>query len=284
MLLTIGYFIVLAATLGGFIMAGGHPMLLLHASEFVVIGGIAIGVVVISTPKEILGRLMVQIKESFGAGGVSSEEYMELLKLLYELFLLARKNGLIALDDHVSDPEASTILSKYPTFLKEKKRVQFLCNSLRPVIDGKIKPDQLQGLLESEITAMREENKGPEGVIHLVGDSLPGIGIIAAVLGIINTMAAISEGPEKVGEKVAAALTGTFLGILGAYGFINPLGQRIQFSEEAKIMYYKVLAQAVTGFTKGLAPIMAIEVSRRTLGKSISITSDELEETLKNLN
>ena len=227
---------------------------------------------------------MVQIKQSFGAGGVSSEEYMELLKLLYELFLLARKNGLIALDDHVSDPEASTILSKYPTFLKEKKRVQFLCNSLRPVIDGKIKPDQLQSLLDSEITAMREENKGPEGVIHLVGDSLPGIGIIAAVLGIINTMAAISEGPEKVGEKVAAALTGTFLGILGAYGFINPLGQRIQFNEEAQIMYYKVLAQSVTGFTKGLAPIMAIEVARRTLGKAISITSDELEETLKTLN
>lgn len=284
MLLTIGYFIVLAATLGGFIMAGGHPMLLLHASEFVVIGGIAIGVVVISTPKEILGRLLVQIKQSFGAGGVSSEEYMELLKLLYELFLLARKNGLIALDDHVSDPEASTIVSKYPTFLKEKKRVQFLCNSLRPVIDGKIKPDQLQGLLDSEIAAMREENKGPEGVIHLVGDSLPGIGIIAAVLGIINTMAAISEGPEKVGEKVAAALTGTFLGILGAYGFINPLGQRIQFNEEAQIMYYKVLAQSVTGFTKGLAPIMAIEVARRTLGKAITITSDELEEMLKTLN
>tara|TARA_B100000965_G_scaffold404134_1_gene434050 strand:- start:607 stop:1470 length:864 start_codon:yes stop_codon:yes gene_type:complete len=284
MLLFIGYVIVLGATLGGFLIAGGHPMLLMHASEFIVIGGIALGVVVISTPKDVLSKLMKQIKESFKGSGVKSDEYLDLLKLLYELFLQARRDGLIALDDHLSEPVNSAILSKYPSFLNEPKRVEFLCNSLRPVIDGKIKPDQLQGLLDSEINAMREENKGPEGVIHLVGDSLPGIGIVAAVLGIINTMAAISEGPEKVGEKVAAALTGTFLGILGAYGFINPLGQRIQFNEEAHLMYYKVIAQSVTGFTKGLAPIMAIEVARRTLGKAVDIGSDELEQILKALN
>ena len=284
MLLLIGFIVVMVATLGGFMLAGGHPILLLHLSEFVIIGGIAIGVVIISSPKEVIITLINQIKASFGKGGTSSEEFLDLMKLLYELFLIGRRNGLIALDEHVSDPANSSILSKYPSLVENKDRVNFLCNALRPVIDGKIKPDQLQSLLSSEIKTMEDEVKGPEHILHLVSDSLPGIGIVAAVLGIINTMAAISEGPEKVGEKVAAALTGTFLGILASYGFLSPLGQRIKFNEESKFLYFHVLAQAITGFTKGLAPIMAIEVARRSLGSNLEVTADELETLLKEIN
>ena len=136
---------------------------------------------------------------------------------------IARRVAIRVKVGRVSTPESSSIFQKYPAFLKDKHRIEFLCNGLKPIIDGKIKPDQLQPLLEAEIKTREEGGHGPLTVLSLVGDSLPGIGIIAAVLGIINTMAAIAEGPEAVGEKVAAALTGTFLGILGAYGFINPL-------------------------------------------------------------
>lgn len=282
MFIIIGIFIVFASTLGGFMMAGGNPMLLLHISEFVVLGGITLGVVVISTPPKILKDLMNQIKGAFGAG-VSSNDYLDMLKFLYELFILGRRNGLIALDEHVSDPEKSPIFSKYASFLHHKDRVDFLCNGLRPLIDGKIKPDQVQELLSTEIKAMRSAGEGPGHVLHLVADSLPGIGIVAAVLGIINTMSAISAGPEAVGEKVAAALTGTFLGIFGAYGFVSPLAQRIHTLEEGHLLYFEVMSKAIAGFAKGLAPIMAIEVARRTLGHEVNVGADELETILKAL-
>ncbi len=263
-------------------IAGGNPMLLLHVSEFIVLGGITLGVVVISTPPKVLKGLMVQLKGAFGAG-VSPTDYLDMLKFLYEIFVLGRRNGLIALDEHVSDPEKSAIFSKYHSFLHHKDRVSFLCNGLRPLIDGKIKPDQLQDLLSIEIKAMKSSAEGPGHVLHLVADSLPGIGIVAAVLGIINTMASISAGPEAVGEKVAAALTGTFLGIFGAYGFVSPLAQRMHMLEESHLLYFEVMSKALSGFAKGLAPIMAIEVARRTLGGEISVGADDLEAMLKAL-
>ena len=161
--------------------------------------------------------------------------------------------------------------------------MQFLCNGLRPLIDGRIKPEQLQGLMESEINSKEEEAEGPVHILQLVGDSLPGIGIIAAVLGIINTMAAISEGPEKVGESVAAALTGTFLGILGAYGFVNPLMSRIKFNNGIELQYFNSIMKGLSGFANGMAPAMAVEVARRCLDVSVQPDADRLEAMLKGL-
>lgn len=281
MLLVIGYLIVIGSTLGGFMLAGGNPMVLAHLSEFVIIGGIAIGLLVVSSPKDILILLVGEIKGCFAGGGASKDDFVDLFKLLYELFITGRRNGLIALDEHITDPSASSIFSKYPAFIADKERLEFVCNSLRPIIDGKIKPDQLQEVLEGEIESKEEEAKGPIDILNLVGDSLPGIGIIAAVLGIINTMGAIADGPEKVGQKVAAALTGTFLGILGAYGFINPLSKRISFGNRARLAYYNCLAKSVSGFAKGLSPIMAIEIARRSLEGSVQPEADELEALLK---
>jgi len=283
MLLAIGYIIVLGSILGGFMIAGGKPILLLHISEFVVIGGVSVGVLIVSSPSTVLKNVVKDIKESFGQSGASAEEFMDLLKMLYELFMLSRKGGLIALDEHMGDPHNSSIFNKYPSFLKHPERVEFLINALRPIVDGKIKPEQLQSLLIEEVECKEEEAGGSISVLSLIGDSLPGIGIVAAVLGIINTMAAIAEGPEKVGEKVAAALTGTFLGVLGAYGFINPLCKRIQFGHKSHLMYFNTMVKAVSGFAKGLAPVMAIEVARRSLDKAVQPTADNLEKILKNL-
>lgn len=281
MLIIVGYIIVLAATLGGFMMAGGQPMVLVHVSEFVVIGGIAVGVLVIASPKKVLTNTVHAIIVSLKGALPMRSDYMDMFKVLYELFMTGKKSGLIALDEHVSSPESSAIFKKYPAFLNDKHRIAFLCNGLKPIIDGKIKPDQLQPLLEAEIKTREEEGHGPLTVLSLVGDSLPGIGIIAAVLGIINTMSAIADGPEAVGEKVAAALTGTLLGILGAYGFINPLTNRIRFNEEADTKYYHCMAIAISAFARGLAPIMAIEIARRNLDASLTPGSDELEVMLK---
>lgn len=284
MLLILGYIIVLGSTLGGFILAGGNPVLLLHVSEFVVIGGISVGLLVIASPPQVLIGIVKDIKGALAGGHGGANDFMDLMKLLYEVFMVGRRNGLIALDEHVTDPQNSSIFNKYPSFTHDPRRIEFLVNSLRPIIDGKIKPDQLQDLLESEIETMEDEAHSGIDVLNLVADSLPGIGIVAAVLGIINTMAAIADGPEKVGAKVAAALTGTFLGVLGAYGFVGPLAKRIHFNHKAEFAYYNTMSSAISGFAKGLAPIMAVEIARRSLEKSVQPSADELENTLKALN
>jgi chemotaxis protein MotA len=283
MLTLIGFAIVFIATLGGFMIAGGKPVVLLHLSEFVVIGGVALGILVIASPFSVLKMTLSQMIRAF-KGAASKAENVDLLKLLFELFTLGRKGGVIALEEHLSTPKGSSIFSKYPTFVNNHHRVEFLCNSLRPIVDGRVKPDQLEELLNHDLESKEEEADEPIHVLQLIGDSLPGVGIVAAVLGIINTMAAIAEGPEAVGEKVAAALTGTFLGILAAYGFINPLTSRIKGNNKMELQYLKSIKKGVIAFAGGLAPIMAVEISRRCLDHSVQPAADELEETLKNIN
>ncbi|MDP2137522.1 MAG: MotA/TolQ/ExbB proton channel family protein, partial [Candidatus Didemnitutus sp.] len=248
MLVLFGAFVVMASTLGGFMIAGGNPMVLMHVSEFVVILGVAAGVLIIASPGHILKEIMHKIKAAITGKSPGKQDYFDLLKLLYELFMTGRRNGLIALEEHVMDPPQSAIFQRYPSLLGHPERLQFLCNGLKPVIDGKIKPDQLESLMDAELRAKVQEAAHPVHLLQLVGDSLPGIGIVAAVLGIINTMSAIAEGPEAVGMKVAAALTGTLLGIFVAYGFVNPLANRIQFNDGADQLCLKCIMQAVAGF------------------------------------
>jgi chemotaxis protein MotA len=281
MLILIGGIIVLASTLGGFMIAGGKPLVLLHVSEFVVILGVAAGVLVIASPGHVLKEIIHKLKVAIGGKSDGEKEFIELLKLLYEIFMVGRRNGLIALEEHIMDPKKSSLFARYPTILNHHERLEFICNGLKPVIDGKIKPDQLEDLMDAELKAKSAEAEHPVHILHLVGDSLPGIGIVAAVLGIINTMAAISEGPEKVGERVAAALTGTLLGIWVAYGFVNPLANRIKFNNAGDEQYLKCIKQAVAGFAKGLAPMTAVEIARRSLDSNVQPGATELETTLK---
>lgn len=281
MLILIGFAIVFASTIGGFLLAGGHPAVLLHLSEFVVIIGIAIGILVIASPTRVLKEVVHKIKDAFAGNGATKKDYDELLRLLYEIFMVGRRNGLIALEEHVMNPKESSIFKRYPNFLNHDERREYLINGLKPVIDGKIKPDQLEHLMQAELDAKGEEADHPVHILNLIGDSLPGVGIVAAVLGIINTMAAIADGPEVVGERVAAALTGTFLGIFGAYGFVNPLSNRIKFNNAGEQQYLRCILAAVSGFAKGLAPLTAVEVARRSLDSSVQPGAEELETALK---
>jgi chemotaxis protein MotA len=283
MLVLIGGLIVIGSTLGGFMLAGGKPLVLLHLSEFVVILGVAAGLLIIASPTRMLKEIIHKTKEAILGKATGKTEYFDLLKLLYELFMVGRRNGLIALEEHVMDPKQSAIFSKYPSVMHHHERLEFLCNGLKPVIDGKIKPDQLESLLNAELEAKVAEHEHPVHLLQLIGDSLPGIGIVAAVLGIINTMAAIAEGPAAVGEHVAAALTGTLLGIFVAYGFVNPLANRIRFNNSSDAQYLRCIKQAVAGFAKGLAPFTAVEVARRSLDSATQPGSEEIEAALKSL-
>jgi len=283
MLILVGAAIVFAATIGGFMMAGGHPGVLLHVSEFVVILGIAFGVLVIATPLHVMKEIVHKIKEALGGKSAGKTELFDLLKLLYEVFMIGRRAGLIALEEHITDPKASAVFQKYPTVLSHPARLEFICNGLKPVIDGKIKPDQLEDLMNAELHAKELENDHPVHALQMIGDSLPAIGIVAAVLGIINTMSAIAEGPEAVGEKVAAALTGTLLGIFVAYGFVNPLAARIKTNNASDQQCLKCIMQAVAGFAKGLAPLTAVEIARRSLDSAVQPGAEEMETAVKSL-
>jgi chemotaxis protein MotA len=283
MILILGYIIVLGSTLGGFMMAGGKLALLFPISEYVIIIGISIGLMVIASPVSLLKNIVKKIKVAFRSQAVPTSDYTDLLKLLYELFSKARRGGLIAIEDDVMSPKESPILSKYPSFINDPERLEFLTNSLKPVIDGRLKPEQLGGLLHADFEAKEEDAVQPIHILNLVGDSLPGIGIVAAVMGIINTMAAIAMGPEKVGQKVAAALVGTFLGVLGAYGFINPLAARIKLNNVYELQYFAVIMKGVLGFTGGMAPIMAIEAARRAIDPAFQPTAEAVEEMVKNV-
>ncbi|MCC6233766.1 MAG: flagellar motor stator protein MotA [Verrucomicrobiales bacterium] len=283
MIILIGVFIVFASVLGGFMMAGGQLGSLMHPSEFVSICGAALGALVIMSPKRVIIDIVKRTIASLKGSPYGKAEYEELFKALYELFMLGRRNGMIALEEHVMKPEASSIFSKYPKFLSNHHAVDFLCSGLRPIVDGKIKPDQLKLLLDIEIQSMETEEHEPVDVLSKVADAMPGFGIVAAVMGIVITMGAIAGPIEEIGHKVAAALVGTFLGIFVSYGFMNPLAVNIGFMNAAAMAYIRCIATAVVGFANGMAPLMAIEVARRGLNSEVKPKADVLEQMLKSV-
>jgi chemotaxis protein MotA len=283
MIIIIGTLVVVFCVFGGFVIGGGHLMVLIHPNELLIIGGGALGALLIMSPikvlKEIVGGMTLCLK---GAPH-SRAAYEELLKVLYELFMLGRRSGMIALEEHVLEPQKSSIFKKHPDFLKNTHAVEFLCGSLRPIIDGKIKPDQLRLLLDAELDQLEIEHHAPVDVLTRTADAMPGFGIVAAVLGIIITMASISGPVEEIGVEVAAALVGTFLGILLAYGFLSPLALNLQFIKAAELDYTKCIAACVTGFAGGMAPITAVELGRRGLSSELRPSADEMETLLKSI-
>jgi chemotaxis protein MotA len=280
MLLAVGMVIVFVSCIGGFVTAGGNPISLIHPGEIMIICGIGLGILVVSSPKSVLMSLKSDIIKAFKGGIANQGKFIDLLVLLYELFMLGRRKGTPALDEHVSDPQNSSIFTKYPSFLSDAGLVEFLCNSLRPIVDGRCKPGEIGGILNAELQSREAEATRSVKAIEMIADALPGVGIVAAVLGIINTMSNL-EDPESVGYKVAAALSGTFLGIFLAYGIGIPLGRLVSLNQTQEFLYYRIVERSVSGFATGLSPIMAVEIGRRSLDKQIQPTADDLEEKCK---
>ena len=281
MIILIGAFIVMASVIGGFMMAGGHVGSLMHLSEFVVIIGSAVGAMVIMAPKKILIDLSKGIITALKGTPYKRASYDELFKLMYELFLIGRRSGMIALEEHVMNPENSSLFKKYPGVLKNKHAIEFLCGGLRPIIDGKIKPEQLHSLLELELERMEEDHHNPISVLTKAADAMPGFGIVAAVLGIVITMGSISGPIEQIGHKVGAALVGTFLGIFISYGFMNPLAVNMEFIGAAETSFLRCISKCIGAFAGGMAPLMACEMGRRGLSSDLRPSAEDLETMLK---
>ena len=283
MIILFGAMMVVLCVFGGFVLEGGHIAVLLEAlvNEVLIIAGGALGARIIMAPKRVLLDIIKGLIASLKGAPHNRASYEDLLKVLYELFLLGRRNGMIALEEHVLEPEKSAVFKKYPRFSGNQHAVEFLCGALRPIIDGKIKPDQLRLLLDAEIGRMEIEHHAPVSVLQKTGDAMPGFGIVAAVLGIVITMASIGGAVEEIGTHVAAALVGTFMGILLAYGFMGPLATNMEFVSESELDFTRCIAACVTGFANGMAPVTAVELGRRGLSREFRPTADELEQMFK---
>lgn len=279
----IGLVVVVGAVLGGFTMAGGQIMSLFHISEIVVITGTAIGTVLISTPANVLKDLGGQLPKLLAPSAFNKKLYLDALRMLYELFQIARRDGLVAIEGHIEKPKDSSVLKKYPALLKNHHAITFLCDSLRLVLVGSVPPHDLEALMDAEIDIHHEAEARPAAVLQKVGDALPGIGIVAAVLGIVITMGAIAGPIEQIGEHVAAALTGTFLGVLLAYGFISPISGALEHATAAEGRFYHFLKASVVAFAKGFPPIVAVEFSRREIYADARPTFAEMETACKAL-
>ena len=273
----IGLAIVFAAVLGGFTMGGGPMHVLVQPAELLVIGGAAIGTLIAAAPGKMRGRLFATIVKAFTGSLPTKPDYLELLKLQYEVFAFMRKNGAVALDEHVNDMEKSTIFSKYPSFLKRHHAVDFFRDALRQIVNSTASAEELDVLLDAELDTHHEETNIPVALLQKTADSLPGLGIVAAVLGIVITMGHLDGGPEMIGHHVAAALVGTFLGILLCYGLFHPIASNAELQDIANGKYLRCIKEGVIAALKGSAPIVAVEFARKAIFSDERPSSDETD-------
>ena len=259
-----GILIVFAAIAGGFAVAGGHFGVLIQPSEFIVILGAAIGTLITSSPGKMKKRVAAAFKAAMKENIPTQADYLELLKCQYELFMLARRQGVLALEPHLNEPAKSEIFKKYPSIAKHHHARTFLVEALQQIVNG-ISPDDLDQLLDTEIETFKDEGHLATGLLKTIGDALPGIGIVAAVLGIIVTMGHMDAPPAVIGHHVAAALVGTFLGILMCYGVIQPLANNAETQETHQLRYLLVIKSAVIASARGVAPPTAVEFGRKMI-------------------
>lgn len=281
MLVIVGIIVVMGCVLGGFMLSGGHVGALIHPAEILTIGGAAIGAAIVMSPKKVLFDLFHGVLQAVKGSPYTRKSYDELFQAMYELFRLARRDGTLALEPHLTAPQDSTIFNKYPTVGKNHEVTKFICGSLAPVMDGSVTPEQLPHLMEAELKALETEHHGPLNVISKTADALPGFGIVAAVLGIVLTMEAIDGPVHEIGHKVGAALVGTFLGILLSYGVFAPLAVKMEFLGAAELAYYRTIATIVEGFAHQMPPKVALEQARRGLSREVRPEQEELEALLK---
>lgn len=277
MLIIVGAVIVMGAVMGGFLMAGGHLEVLIQPSEFVVIGGAAIGSLLISTPPKVVKMLVGQIKGAFGSG-TTQKEYIELLSMLYQIFKLIQQSGVMALEAHFEDPAKSPLLGKYPKFLARHEALDFLADSAKVIIVGGIAAHDLEALMDEDLKVHHDDALKPSATLSSVSDALPGLGIVAAVLGVVITMGHIDAPPAEIGHHVGAALVGTFLGILMSYGFMAPLAANLAGRVNEEQYYALCIKAGLLAVYKGHPPAIAVEFARRVLPHDVRPSFNETEQ------
>ncbi|MBI1274236.1 MAG: flagellar motor stator protein MotA [Alphaproteobacteria bacterium] len=280
MLFIVGFVLVNLCTFGGFVLMGGHLEVIARSApfEFIIIGGVAFAATLIANRGVTLKRLIKSLGMLVAKSKYDKGAYVELLCMMYQVFKLAKTKGLLALESHVENPYDSAIFQQFPRFLSDHHAVDFFCDYLRLVTLGADKPYELEALMDEEMEVHHTEDHEISHSVQLIADGLPAVGIVAAVLGVIKTMGAITEPPEVLGRLIGGALVGTFLGVWMAYGFFGPIANILQMKFDENGKYFQCMKIGLLGHLNGYAPSISIEYARKALLNEVRPTFTEVEE------
>ena len=281
MLVIIGYLVVLGAVFGGFALGGGHVAALLQPVEILMIGGSAVGAFIVGNSNKAIKATLKALPCVLKSSTYTKVLYMELMALFYEILAKVRKEGLMSIEADVDKPKESPLFVKYPQILAHHHAIEFLTDYLRLMVGGNLNAIELENLMDSEIETHHQEGELPVHVILKVGDALPAFGIVAAVMGVVHTMESVGIPPSELGKLIAAALVGTFLGILLSYGFISPLAGRVEQSLHETTKMFECIKVTLLASLNGYSPAVAVEFGRKVLYTTERPTFFELEEHVK---
>jgi chemotaxis protein MotA len=284
MLLGIGCLIVILCIFATFAAIGGHLDVLWQPGEVVMIIGSAIGAFIITNPLSVLKKMPAALGTIASGGSIKGPEYLELLTMLFSVFKLAKTKGALTLEPHIEKPDESDLFEKFPKFLKDHHAVEFFCDYMRMMTMGSEDPHQMSDLMEEELDVHHHEQEAVSGAIQNLADGLPALGIVAAVLGVIHTMGSINQPPEVLGHLIAAALVGTFLGILVSYGFVGPMAGSLKNIYASESQYYQCMKAGLLAYMSGAAPVIAVEFARKSIESSYRPSFYEVEKALEELN
>jgi chemotaxis protein MotA len=272
----IGIVVVFGAVVGGYLLEHGNLKVLVQPAELLIIGGAAAGTILIANPPAILKGIVAGFKVVFGNSPFGKERYVDTLKQIYAVMQKARKGGLTELESDIENPDKSTLFAKWDHHVRD-----FVCDTLRMAMTGGPTPFDLDQMMELDMDVHEHYAQLPVKALNTVADSLPGLGIVAAVLGVVITMGALGGPPEEIGHKVAAALVGTFLGILLCYGLLGPMASKMGKAAEEEHHFYHAVRVALSSFLKGNSPPIAIEFARRAVPGQVRPTFQELEKAYR---
>jgi chemotaxis protein MotA len=277
----VGALIVLVCVFGGYILAGGHIHVVFQPFEVMIIFGAALGGFIIGNPMSTVKRAVKMSIHAMTGAGPGKKDYTELLQLLFQLFQIFRKDGPQAVEKHIEEPNSSEIFKAYPNFLKNHHAVDFLCDTMKITLSADLSQYDVDDLLDQDIKVMHEEEHAAQHAVQSTGDAFPGLGIVAAVLGIVHTMDYLDQGAKKIGALVAAALIGTFLGVLACYGFVSPIATKMKNDIEAEGRYLMVIKAALVALQRGAPPLVCVEFARRTIFPEVRPTFEEMDTATK---
>ncbi len=277
----LGILVVLGCIAGGYLMEKGNLLVLMQPAELIIIGGAALGTVLIGNPPYILKSIISSLLAVFKGGHYTATTYLDTLRFLNDFFSTSRKNGITALENDLDEPDKSALFKRHPSFAKDKEAMHFFCDTMRTLLAGGVEVHDLDQIMETDLEVLHKQALLPAAAISTMADSLPGLGIVAAVLGVVITMSALGGPPEEIGHKVAAALVGTFLGILLCYGFLGPMAANIKKQTNAESEYFLCLRMGLLAFMKGVPPILALEAARRAIPHHVRPTFQEMDKACR---
>ncbi|HXG30992.1 MAG TPA: flagellar motor stator protein MotA [Thermodesulfobacteriota bacterium] len=281
MFTAIGIIVVLVAVVGGYLFEHGNLSLLFQPAEFIIIFGAALGSFLIASPPKVVGIVIKNTISIVSLKSYTKENYIELLSLLYQIFTKIKKEGLVSIESDIEDPDKSPIFKKYGSVNGNRLAVNSICDNLKVIITTNVSPHELETLMDTEIEAFRHESMLPARSLSKVADALPGLGIVAAVLGVILTMGKIDQPPAVIGHSIGAALVGTFLGVLMSYGFVSPMATKFEHMADENRSYLEIIKIALVAFVSGAAPQIAVEFGRRAIPVKERPLFNELEKELR---